>query len=114
MVVFPFNKYTIYYQRWGDAPVHSIAVALFAPRDKIHFFDDIGYQHDPFTHCTQDKNKLRKGKCSCEPSKSFGKVVSFLRCAFVDEADIIIMIMIVENVDGNGYFCKTRWDAFIG
>ncbi|CAK5265052.1 unnamed protein product [Mycena citricolor] len=31
-----------YYERWGDAPVHSIGAALFARKDQIHFFDDIG------------------------------------------------------------------------
>lgn len=37
-----------YYERWGDAPVHSIGAALFAKKDQIHFFDDIGYRHEPF------------------------------------------------------------------
>jgi alpha 1,2-mannosyltransferase len=37
-----------YYERWGDAPVHSIAAALFARKDQIHFFQDIGYRHEPF------------------------------------------------------------------
>lgn len=32
-----------YYERWGDAPVHSIAAALFLRPDEIHFFDNIGY-----------------------------------------------------------------------
>ena len=29
-------------QRWGDAPVHSIGAALFARKEQIHFFNDIG------------------------------------------------------------------------
>lgn len=37
-----------YYERWGDAPVHSIGAALFANKSQIHFFDDIGYRHEPF------------------------------------------------------------------
>jgi hypothetical protein len=37
-----------YYERWGDAPVHSIGAALFAKKDQIHFFEDIGYRHEPF------------------------------------------------------------------
>ena len=37
-----------YYERWGDAPVHSIAAALFANKSQIHFFQDIGYRHEPF------------------------------------------------------------------
>jgi len=32
-----------FYERWGDAPVHSIAAALLLPKDEIHFFNDIGY-----------------------------------------------------------------------
>jgi len=34
-----------FYERWGDAPVHSIAASLFLPKDQIHFFNDIGYFH---------------------------------------------------------------------
>ena len=30
-----------FYERWGDAPIHSIAAALFLPKDKIHYFDDV-------------------------------------------------------------------------
>jgi alpha 1,2-mannosyltransferase len=59
-----------FYERWGDAPVHSIAAALFLDGDEIHFFDDIGYTHPPFTHCPA--NQVEKGlKCSCLPSFSF-------------------------------------------
>jgi len=31
-----------FYERWGDAPVHSLAVSLMLPREKIHHFADIG------------------------------------------------------------------------
>jgi hypothetical protein len=37
-----------YYERWGDAPVHSIGAALFAKKEQIHWFEDIGYRHEPF------------------------------------------------------------------
>jgi mannosyltransferase len=40
-----------YYERWGDAPVHSIALGLFEDKSKIHWFRDIGYQHIPFFNC---------------------------------------------------------------
>ncbi|CAG8552963.1 7035_t:CDS:2, partial [Diversispora eburnea] len=40
-----------FYERWGDAPVHSIAVALFNPKSKVHFFNDIAYRHEPYLHC---------------------------------------------------------------
>jgi hypothetical protein len=31
-----------FYERWGDAPVHSLALSLFLPRQKIHHFADFG------------------------------------------------------------------------
>ncbi|KAF9509739.1 glycosyltransferase family 15 protein [Hydnum rufescens UP504] len=64
------RKGGFYYERWGDAPVHSIAAALFAHRDQIHFFEDIGYRHEPIQHCPQGKSHA-KGKCWCSTSLNF-------------------------------------------
>ncbi|PVF94300.1 hypothetical protein CPB86DRAFT_50427 [Serendipita vermifera] len=64
------SKGGFYYERWGDAPVHSIGVALFARKDQIHFFREIGYRHSPFQHCPQGMLH-RKGKCWCEESDNF-------------------------------------------
>lgn len=59
-----------YYERWGDAPVHSIAASLFARKDQVHFFSDIGYQHDDFAHCPRG-NEWKRGRCACDPVSSF-------------------------------------------
>ncbi|KAJ7155950.1 glycosyltransferase family 15 protein [Mycena crocata] len=59
-----------YYERWGDAPVHSIAASLFARKDQIHFFRDIGYRHESFQHCPSG-NQWTAGKCACDPNDSF-------------------------------------------
>ncbi|KAG8808495.1 alpha 1,2-mannosyltransferase 2.4.1, partial [Serendipita sp. 399] len=59
-----------YYERWGDAPVHSIGVGLFARKDQIHFFKQIGYRHSPFQHCPQG-NLHEKGKCWCDKNDNF-------------------------------------------
>lgn len=38
-------------ERWGDAPIHSLAAgALLSPRD-IHYFRDFGYRHTTIQHC---------------------------------------------------------------
>ncbi|KAI8990756.1 glycosyl transferase, partial [Mycotypha africana] len=39
------NAGGFFYERWGDAPVHSIFAALYLKQDEIHFFNDIGYKH---------------------------------------------------------------------
>ncbi|KAJ7429936.1 glycosyltransferase family 15 protein [Mycena galericulata] len=59
-----------YYERWGDAPVHSIAASLFARKDQIHFFRDIGYRHENFQHCPSG-NQWREGRCACDPEDTF-------------------------------------------
>ncbi|GAA5940672.1 hypothetical protein JCM3775_004758 [Rhodotorula graminis] len=51
------------YERWGDAPVHSIAAALFLKPEEIHWFHDIGYKHPPFLHCPTNA----ADRCACNP-----------------------------------------------
>ncbi|ESK90960.1 glycosyltransferase family 15 protein [Moniliophthora roreri MCA 2997] len=80
------SKGGFYYERWGDAPVHSIAAALFARKDQIHFFDDIGYEHNPYTHCPKNEESWKRGRCGCDPKRSF---------------------------DYDGYSCLSKWDRLM-
>lgn len=75
-----------YYERWGDAPVHSIAAALFTNKEQIHFWDEIGYEHPPYTHCPQKEETWRKEKCTCGQDRNF---------------------------DYDGYSCMRRWDSLM-
>lgn len=59
------RKGGFYYERWGDAPVHSIALGLFEDSSKIHWFKDIGYQHIPYFNCPNSP------KCSGCPTGLF-------------------------------------------
>lgn len=54
-----------YYERWGDAPVHSIGLALLLDRDAIHHFEDIGYYHAPYMSCPQSKEVQSVKRCVC-------------------------------------------------
>ncbi|GMM37157.1 mannosyltransferase [Saccharomycopsis crataegensis] len=58
-----------YYERWGDAPVHSIGVALLLARDEIHHFEDIGYIHAPFESCPTSRYTRLNKRCVCDPYK---------------------------------------------
>lgn len=60
-----------FYERWGDAPVHSIAAGLLLKKDEIHFFNDIAYYHVPFTHCPTGEQKRLDLKCHCNPKDNF-------------------------------------------
>jgi alpha 1,2-mannosyltransferase len=60
-----------FYERWGDAPVHSVAAGLMLQKDEIHFFNDIAYYHVPFTHCPTGEDYRMKHKCHCKPEDNF-------------------------------------------
>ncbi|KAK6204921.1 glycolipid 2-alpha-mannosyltransferase-domain-containing protein [Scheffersomyces amazonensis] len=68
-----------YYERWGDAPVHSIGLGLFADKSKIHWFRDIGYYHNPFFNCPNhpktSESNLAAEKFS-PPIFSSGQIIS--------------------------------------
>ncbi|RHZ71188.1 hypothetical protein Glove_261g32 [Diversispora epigaea] len=59
-----------FYERWGDAPVHSIAIALFNQKSKVHFFNDIAYMHEPYLHCPIQPESHETGRCHCNPNKN--------------------------------------------
>ncbi|KAF2260841.1 glycolipid 2-alpha-mannosyltransferase [Lojkania enalia] len=40
-----------YFERWGDASVHSLAAALLLEPHQLHHFRDFGYYHDPWIVC---------------------------------------------------------------
>jgi alpha 1,2-mannosyltransferase len=63
-----------YYERFGDAPVHTLSASIFLPKSQIWFFRDIGYQHNINHHCPP----LSQDRCSCEPTsidENFYKLV---------------------------------------
>ncbi|KZZ95413.1 alpha-1,2 mannosyltransferase KTR1 [Moelleriella libera RCEF 2490] len=60
-----------FYERWGDAPVHSIAAGLLLNKSEIHFFNDIAYYHVPFTHCPTGEKTRTKLRCHCNPKDNF-------------------------------------------
>lgn len=76
-----------FYERWGDAPVHSIAAGLMLKKEEIHFFNDIAYYHVPFTHCPTGEDVRLKHKCHCNPK---------------------------ENFDWKGYSCTGKWHDVAG
>ncbi|KAI9504872.1 Mnt1 protein [Coemansia spiralis] len=45
-----------FYERWGDAPVHSIAAAMLLRKEQLHWFEDVGYHHPGYTHCPNDSS----------------------------------------------------------
>ncbi|KYK57640.1 putative mannosyltransferase involved in N-linked and O-linked glycosylation [Drechmeria coniospora] len=60
-----------FYERWGDAPVHSIAAALLLNKTDLHFFENIGYRHNPFVHCPMSEQHRVDHGCTCNPAENF-------------------------------------------
>lgn len=60
----------IFYERWADPVIQSLAAALFLNRNQVHFWENIGYRHRfLYSHCPNDR--LVWERCSCRPEQSF-------------------------------------------
>lgn len=67
-----------FYERWGDAPVHSLAVLWFLSKRDLWWFGDIGYYHAPYLQCPQPLQTRLENRCSCDPDEDF--LFSFISC----------------------------------
>lgn len=89
------------YSQWGDAAVHSLALAMLLDSKHVHHFQDIGYRHDWFHSCpanapgdkqlplssalTNNTNWAPEGKrndpdaigCRCECDATKGTMVGY-------------------------------------
>ncbi|KAI9146407.1 nucleotide-diphospho-sugar transferase [Paraphysoderma sedebokerense] len=65
-----------FYERWGDAPVHSIAASLFLSPSEVHYFNNIGYNHPPYQYCPDPSLRLPESNCQCHESVSYERKVN--------------------------------------
>lgn len=65
------SKGGFFYERWGDAPVHTLAFSLLLDADQLHFVPNTGYAHNPNQDCPRDEPLHEALKCSCSPSRDF-------------------------------------------
>lgn len=60
-----------FYERWGDAAVHSLAAAILLHPNQLHHFADIGYYHAPLLHCPANEKTVQRLRCVCKPEEGF-------------------------------------------
>lgn len=65
------RKGGFFYERWGDAPVHTLAVSLMLPADQIHFVANTGYFHKPNQDCPPNEELRDALHCQCSPRSDF-------------------------------------------
>ncbi|KAH3678501.1 hypothetical protein WICMUC_001518 [Wickerhamomyces mucosus] len=65
------RKGGFFYERWGDAPIHTLAVSYLLNKDEIHYFDNTGYYHVPHTQCPRDQETRKELHCICQSSIDF-------------------------------------------
>lgn len=57
-----------FYERWGDAPIHSIAASMILPKSKIWLFQNISYSHTVAHTCPLNDAYLKLARCTCDPA----------------------------------------------
>ena len=56
-------------ERFGDAPVHTLGLAMLLNLEDVHYFRDIAYSHSSLTHCV--KNDPKTGTFKNDPGEGF-------------------------------------------
>lgn len=69
-----------YYERWGDAPVHSIAMALLLRSDELIHFEEIAYLHEPYYTCPLAYDMRIHQRCRCNPEDEFNIPLNSFSC----------------------------------
>ncbi|KAI9653426.1 MAG: alpha-1,2-mannosyltransferase (Kre5) [Trizodia sp. TS-e1964] len=70
-----------FYERWGDAPVHSLAAGALLPPSAVHYFEDIGYRHDTLQHCPLNFRSDSHANGEAEGADAGGEGGVGCRCA---------------------------------
>jgi alpha 1,2-mannosyltransferase len=57
-----------FYQRYGDAPIRTLAMAMFLNPNQTHYFSDVGYFHAGCYTCPVDEKKVSvyNNLCKCD------------------------------------------------
>ncbi|KAL0094142.1 nucleotide-diphospho-sugar transferase [Phycomyces blakesleeanus] len=59
-----------FYERWGDAPVQTVAAALFLKRDQVHYIKNMGYDSSIGSNCPVEKEAYSRLQCTCNLARS--------------------------------------------
>lgn len=96
-----------FYERWGDAPVHSIALSLFADKKKIHWFRDIAYEHNPYFNCpiTDSSGAVCGGNGGAKVRDWEGREYGEGRC-------MAGRFTTVQSIEGED--CRANWFHYAG
>lgn len=60
-----------FYERWGDAPIHSIIFSLILEKEDIFMFQNISYEHTVAKSCPLDDVFRKKARCICDPNDNW-------------------------------------------
>lgn len=108
-------------ERWGDAPVHSLAAGLFLAPEQVHYFRDIGYRHTTIQHCPanaperqlphipyiQDPNDRKQIEEDDYWAQADPEVLNGVGCRCRCDTDVVE----VEGKDGS---CLSDWVELTG
>ncbi|EDO16485.1 hypothetical protein Kpol_513p1 [Vanderwaltozyma polyspora DSM 70294] len=65
------HKGGFFYERWSESAVHTLATIYLLPKDRIHFFPEIGYSYDGMYNCPLDDFIWKDNNCVCDQGNDF-------------------------------------------
>lgn len=98
-----------FYERWGDAPVRSIAASLLLNKDEIWHVDYAGYYHAPYGTCPRVPDP--GAQCACDPHTNYDYDASHVSCkANWDDAIGNNSTEIIQKINEENGYPGFQWD----
>ncbi|KOG96257.1 putative mannosyltransferase [Saccharomyces eubayanus] len=61
----------IFYWKWTESIIHTIGLSMLLPKDKIHFFENIGFHYGKYDNCPMNDDIWEQYKCNCDQGNDF-------------------------------------------
>ena len=61
----------IFYYKWSESIIHTIGLSILLPKDKIYFFENIGFHYDKYDNCPLNDDIWSQYKCDCDQGNDF-------------------------------------------
>jgi hypothetical protein len=110
----------MFYYRWNDANIHTLALSLFTPAEEIAVLTDVGYKHWPFIQQRTNRHVIKKPLAMAvdglaykvEPARELNKLFAPRRYGYLG-TDVATSFRLPPSVR-YGDYAWLLGDTFIG
>lgn len=115
------RKGGMFYHRWNEANIHTLALSLFARPEELHRFSDVGFEHWPFVKQVSSRavnkkklvHSLRGREMAVSAAPELDRLFAPRRLGFLG-SDVATSFRLPSSAKGHGDYLWLFGDTFLG